>query len=134
MDEKTETIRANPKAEATAQRGGQIMPAPDSNKYAVYQLDQGGSEVGWVHVRSLKGGTVEVWQLYKNSVSGAGRAGYIWPSSQDVPGGTSSQKTVQATTFIYRDVIDVAGGVGDTGGVGAANYIQVEASCKVQGS
>lgn len=119
------------------QGGGQIMPAPNWGRYAVYQLLQDGKEVGWVHVRGLVGGTVEVWQMYKTSVggtnpnTGSARGAYVWPSSRSYQGGGIIEKPQATTEVVYKTEIATSD-LTDTGGAGAGNYRQVEATCQNQ--
>ncbi|NOU31119.1 MAG: hypothetical protein HOO96_24735 [Polyangiaceae bacterium] len=118
--------------------GGQIMPAPIWTRYAVYQLLQGGQEVGWVHVRGMVAGTVEVWQLYKTTVTGTNpntgslRAAYTWPSTRSYQGGGIIEKKRATTEIVYTTEIATSD-LSDTGGAGAGNYRQVETSCQDQG-
>lgn len=109
---------------------GQIMPSTFAGMFATYRLEQNGKEVGFVLVHPLAGGTEEIWQLYGPNVTGAHKAPYTWPSSQNLGGGQGvpPQSGSISTTFTFHSdqpaIIDV-------GGVGGPNYTQISAICSV---
>lgn len=95
----------------------------NSDQYALYKLLQGGVEVGWVYARGEDATkSREVWQLYTDRVTGAGRGAYAWPSYQDAAGeGTSV--TLQ---FVYvRSVAAVE--APDRAFTSGLEYLQVSA-------
>ena len=74
----------------------------NSAHYALYQILQGGTEVGRVYARGASAaGSTEVWQFYTDRVTGEGRGAYTWPSYQ----AADHEKTTVTLDFVYvRDV------------------------------
>lgn len=106
---------------------GQIMPGSPFSAYRVERKDPNGQvfEVGWIFCANATNATREVWQLYGPNVSGGHKAPYVWPSDQNVQGSQSREVTTIVTYHSNQNAII------DLGGVGGANYTQIEAICSV---
>ncbi len=117
----------------------QVSPyTPNPNLYTRYQLLQFGREVGWVY---SQGGVdtlcTERWTLYTASASGYGeplpdgsvppRAGYVWPSYQNVPQDGSFGATDITTRYLFKSIVPAI--VPPPGLILGVDYIQVVAAC-----